>query len=162
MNIFEVKYYGFFTRYLKALFTYRFMFLIVVIPIIATINNQEYIYIIIYALIPEFIWILLRCLWLSRNYLYRINIDSDKIILYFLLFNKTKTLSRDICNTKVCFCLDTKSHSFISFGGKVKGYTYKESFCQYFICDWGKQYKDFAKFLNDNGIWNNYNEKIKL
>ena len=91
---------------------------------------------------------------MSYKYLYSIEFNNQEIIFYYQIIGKTIFFKQNIDNTRIYFCKFTKSRPFISFGKRIDGYSYNESFCQYIIYDWRTYYKDFAKFLNDNGIWN--------
>ncbi len=160
MNSFEITKVSFFKRFWSAYLIYMFWLTVFMgVTLIKLEGNVLYGFLLFS---PFYFFFLLRAVWVSYKYLYRIEIDNQNIIFYFQLIGKTSFIKQDILNTKIFFCKNIKSRSCILFGRRIKGYSFEESFCQYIICDWKTNYKDFAKFLNDNGIWNSYNEKVKL
>ncbi|MBQ3616667.1 MAG: hypothetical protein II939_00700 [Bacteroidales bacterium] len=155
MNTFEIRKIHFIKRYFLSFFSGKTWFIIILFLILACTCKDD-IFIILGAFSPIALWLILWSFWISYKYLYKIEICDNEILFYLQVFNKIKIHKRDIPNTRVYFSIgDPKSRSRISFGGKVKGYFYKESLGQWFVCDWGIKYKDLAKFLSDNNIWHN-------
>lgn len=166
MNTFEINKILFVKRYFLTLFSGKtgFSFIIhtILCILFCIVCDSNDLLTVLLICSPFIMWCILWSLWISYKYLYKIEICDNEIIFYLQVFNKIQIHKRDISNTRVIFYVgDSKSRSSMSFGGKVKGYFYKESLRQWFVCEWGKKYKDFAKFLIDNGVWNNLKGYIK-
>ncbi|MDD6001370.1 MAG: hypothetical protein PUC50_04155 [Bacteroidales bacterium] len=155
MNTFEIRKIHFIKRYFLSIFSGKTWYLIFMFFVLFC-SHPNALLGLLTVFSPFVLWVILWSLWISYKYLYKIEICDNEIIFYLQVFNKIKIHKRDISNTRVYFSIgDPKSRSRISFGGKVKGYFYKESLGQWFVCDWGIKYKDLAKFLSDNNIWHN-------
>lgn len=153
MNTFEINKIHFVKRYFLTLFSGQTFWVIIMFFFWYCILPPELLFFLL-VFSPVFLGDILWSLWISYKYLYKIEICDNEIIFYLQVFNKIQIHKRDISNTRVYFYVgNPKMRSSMSFGGKVKGYFYKESLGQWFVCEWGKKYKDFAKFLSTNGVW---------